>query len=88
MKNLFFRNCFAESDVAMLESNRAGSRHEKRWNLVTGQTKENKKVYVVYYTFASSIGKFHSKLTKTWTTWIIELSAIKKVLRKKKVFHS
>ena len=76
--NLFCRNCFAENDVAMLESNRVELSYAKKWNLITGKTKNNRTVYVVYYTFASSIGKFHSKLKKTWTTWMAELLVVKK----------
>lgn len=45
-----------ESDVAMLESNRAGSKQSRRWNLLKGVTNRDRRtVYVVYYTFASSI---------------------------------
>ena len=41
----------------MIESNRAGSRKSRRWMGVMAQTREKRKVYVVYFTFAPSICK-------------------------------
>ena len=60
----------------MFESNRAGSRNSKRWMGVIAETKDKRKVYVIYYTYASSISELVSKSSALFRRFNQQLSSL------------